>query len=106
MNWGLEKGAEKFGGLVAVGGEKLRQNLQPASSEKPVEDKYQRGFEIARHTSNKVVIVSSYVGTCQLTELVCVCSTHARGAICDAVKIKSSQFEIHGIVVNRSTNHI
>lgn len=62
MNWGMEKGAEKLGGLMAVGGEKLRNNLKPANTEQPVDDKYQRGLEIARNTTNKVVIVSSYVG--------------------------------------------
>lgn len=62
MNWGLEKGAEKVGGLVSIGGEKLRQRMSPATSDKPIDDKYQKGLEVARQTTNKVVIVSAFVG--------------------------------------------
>lgn len=73
MNWGLGKGAEKVGGLLTLGGEKLRANLKPSTTDRSVDASYQRGLVTARYASDKVLVVSSFVGEFNFASLGLLC---------------------------------
>lgn len=63
ISWGVEKGAEKAGGLLRMGSEKLRARLSPEETPKNIDPKVQKGIQYVRVGSHVAVKVSSFIVT-------------------------------------------
>lgn len=63
ISWGVGKGAEKAGGLIKMGSEKLRARLSPEDNPKHVDPRVQKGIQYVRVGSHAAVKVSSFIVT-------------------------------------------
>lgn len=62
ISWGLGKGAEKAEELIKLGSAKLRENIKPEETPKPVDPRIQKGMVFARKATHSAVRVSSFIG--------------------------------------------